>query len=664
MKCGDIFQKWHLKYRLDSKKKKYRQVYLCEGKKEVITIYERSITPNKMCSGIDKLPLEYQWYLRYKDTALTGLPRLLGYGYNDSHVWMITEYLPLSCLADHLKDREYQNGKDLDEFEAYVCYMKTFFMANPLLNQTLVPLCITPENISFANTEDGLSCYLTGLDTMLFPAYGEFKPEVCYDTRYLAPEMLHGEYTIESISYSFALSVLFPYKNEFPFPVPDRHDILPAAEMVGLVQACYGKLDSLGLPESMYRQFNAFLNPDEEQRAVFYNENDELRRMCGIEQTPSSEDIGDAQRMKMMMDAMNSNPFQGCFKRTEGKGLYDVGGMKEIKTKIQSVLYLVRHPEYAKRFNLNLSNICLVGPPGSGKSFFAKKIAEQLDRPSYLAHTSDIVGSYHGDNARSIRNLFQAAEESAPCILILDEVDCAAQRRNADLSPGALETCNELLVQINECNKKGILVVATTNSIENIDPAFLRSGRFDIKLYIGYPDDAEKESILRCVMRDRKNDLKDNDYCSLVRLMNHFVAADIASVAERASEDALIKHANETFRRFLDSIDDTDEDKIGYLEYIDKERDTVSEESFDTWSRVMDKTELRNVYLDFVTSQDADASSIVISYEMLERRIKDLHPSSSTQLEKEYAQKYQDFLPEGEKTRSRIGFNVHVTKES
>ena len=656
MKSGDIFRHRHLGRRLDSKKKRYRRVYLCEGKKEVITIYERSITPNKMCSGIYKLPLEYQWYLRYKDTALTGLPRLLDYGYDESHVWMITEYLPLSSLSEYLKEGDYKNGKNLDEFEAYVCYMKSFFMANPLLSQTLVPLCVTPENISFAETEDGLSCYLTGLDTMLFPAYGEFKPEGCYDTRYLAPEMLRGEYTIESISYSFALSVLFPFKNEFPFPVPDRHDMVSAAEMVGLVQACYDQLNTLGLPESMYRQFNAFLNPDGEQRAVFYNGDDELRRMCGAEHTPSAEDLEDGERMKMMMEAMNSNPFQDCFKRTEGKGLYDVGGMKEIKKQIQSIIYLIRHPEYAKRLNLSAPNILLVGPPGTGKSYLAQKFAEHAGLPYYLAHTSDMVGGYHGDNARAIRDLFIEAQKNAPCVLILDEFDCVAQRRNVALSPGAAETCSELLSQIGECGKRGIIVVATTNSIENVDPAILRARRFDSKIYIGYPDAEEKAAILKCVMRDRPNNLSDNDYYSLVNMMDHFVAADIASIAEKVGHEAFEEHANTVFMQFLDAMDSEDNDKNAYLKFLESEGDNPSESSFDNWCMAKGRIDINEVYYQYAAEQDKRAETNKITYKMLECAIKEHIPSSSTRLEREYAQKYQEFLPEKEKKQTRIGF--------
>jgi len=200
--------------------------------------------------------------------------------------------------------------------------------------------------------------------------------------------------------------------------------------------------------------------------------------------------------------------------------------------------------------------------------------------------------------------------------------------------------------------------VATTNSIENIDPAFLRAGRFDNKIYIGYPDDNEKEAILRCVMRDKPNTLSDDDYSSLVCQMKHFVAADIASVAEQVCNDAFVEHANSIFRTFFDAMNENDVDRKDYLQFIKTENETVSEESFETWCMVNNRIDLRDVYAQYASEQDKGTDLLTITYEMMLKRIKEHQPSSSSQLEREYAQKYQAFLPERERAQTRIGFNT------
>ena len=656
MKKGKVFQGLRLKSRLDSKIKKYRQVFLSEGEKEVIIIYDRSLTPSRMCCGVNQLPFEYQMYLRYQYDSMTGLPKLLRYGYDDKNVWLITEFLPLTGLIEYMKEDDYTSENGIEIFRAYVSLMKTFFKANPLLCQSSVPMCITPDNIFFSETKGSLSCHITGLDTMLFPMYTGFKPEYYYDTRYMAPEILCGEFGVKSTSYSFALSVLSAFKCCFPLPVPDLHYMISADEMVRLVLSFFDELESLNLPAQMYQDFCSFLDPDPEKRTLFIDELEAMCRYGDIEGKNTSLVCGEEDRMDIMNDMM-PNPFEGCFTRTKGNGLFDVGGLKDAKMELQSIVGALRHKEYARSQNITVQNILLLGPPGTGKTYLAGKLSEELDLPFYLAHTSDLVGSFHGESARNIRSLFNEAEKSAPCLLILDEFDCVAQKRNVEMSPGAAEPCSELLSQINECNKKGIIVVATTNSINNVDPAILRSKRFDRKIYIGYPDEKEKEDILRCVLRGKPTSLKDEDYHSLACLMDgHFVGADIALAVDNVCHGLLVEYGNNVFLSFYNNWEEKNPDKQDYLHFIDTSNDFLSESSFYTWCMVTGNNEIKNRYVQYSAERDRSAKPIKITYDMMQKAIKTVSPSSTTQQEREYAQIYQDFLPEKERRRTRIGF--------
>lgn len=657
MKCGDSFHGRILERRLDGRKKRFRQVFRCKGEKEVIIIYKRSSIPAKMDLGPNKLPLEYLCYLKYRKEPVTGLPKLLDHGYDDKYVWLITEYIPLTSLWDYMDDGDYLDGDDSSLFKAYVGFMRTFFMANSMFCQSAQPLCITPDNISFRMDEDGLACYLTGLDTMLIRSYEKICPEHYYDTRYQAPETVSGKYDIRSISYSFALCILSVVKRDFPLPVPDNHYMVPVEETVNLVKEASDKLGELGLPEQMYKQFSAFINPDPGRRAILLDDDEYLSKFLEVMNDNESDDNDNTNKCKRtIMDPFGNNTFEGCFIKTKGRGLYDVGGMKELKEKVMGLLSLNLHPEYAKRQQIETPNIMLVGPTGTGKSFFAKKLAEHLDRPYYLAHTSDMSGSYHGESAQKIRDLFQEAEQNSPCVLILDEFDSVAQKRNVALSPGAAESTAELLSQIAECKPKGIIVIATTNSVENVDIAIMRAGRFDKKIYVGFPDDKEKEAILRCVLRELPTTLEASDYPSLVRLMNRFVAADIAEVVETVKTDMTVPYANGVFSRFYDTSIMSDDEKAAFQRFVSNENEPFSEYAFSLWCKAGQREDLLTNYVKYSSRYDKAAKPQDITYEMLETAIKHHKPSNDKESIRENANKYQEFLSERERMQSKIGF--------
>lgn len=288
MKCGDTFQGRRLIRQLDSGKKKYRQVFLCEGENEVITVYNSQDIPMKMRIGNDGLPLEYLWYVQYKDVPNTWLPRLIEYGYDSEHVWLITKYIDLCFLSDYLGDKNCSEREWKELFDAFVSYMLAAFSANPMLCQTSVPLCLTPDNIFVSEKENGyLECYLTGIDTLLYPAYGEFKEADGFDARYLAPEIFKGEYDLKSISYSLCLSILTIVNEAFPTTVPDLSNVLAPEDIVLLVQERYRSLNSFSwVPATECKRFRSFINPDYRCRSMLNDDVKGEMTVCGEDITP------------------------------------------------------------------------------------------------------------------------------------------------------------------------------------------------------------------------------------------------------------------------------------------------------------------------------------------------------------------------------------------
>ena len=147
----------------------------------------------------------------------------------------------------------------------------------------------------------------------------------------------------------------------------------------------------------------------------------------------------------------------------------------------------------------------MVGPPGTGKTLLARAIAGEAKVPFFSISGSDFVEMFVGVGASRVRDLFEQAKKSAPCIIFIDEIDAVGRRRGAGLGGGHDEreqTLNQLLVEMDGfAGNEGIIVIAATNRADVLDPALLRPGRFDRQVVVGLPDLRGRTAILQVHMR-------------------------------------------------------------------------------------------------------------------------------------------------------------------
>ena len=242
-------------------------------------------------------------------------------------------------------------------------------------------------------------------------------------------------------------------------------------------------------------------------------------------------------------------------KRGGGNGFADIAGMDDLKEMLRKrVIMILQDKELADKYKLTPPNgMLLYGPPGCGKSFFAEKFAEETGFNFILVKASDLGSIYiHGSQGK-IADLFKKAEENAPSVLCFDEFDAFVPSRSGDLGSNQAGEVNEFLSQLNNCSKRGIFVIATSNRPDKVDPAVLRTGRIDKQVYVPMPDLTARRLMFELYLKDRPCDEIDSK--ALAEKADGYVASDIAYVVNEAATIAAFNHENITQELLIKTIE-------------------------------------------------------------------------------------------------------------
>lgn len=243
-------------------------------------------------------------------------------------------------------------------------------------------------------------------------------------------------------------------------------------------------------------------------------------------------------------------------KRGGGNGFADIAGMDDLKEMLHKrVILILKDKELAEKYKLTPPNgMLLYGPPGCGKSFFAEKFAEETGFNFILVKASDLGSIYvHGSQGK-IADLFKKAEENAPTVLCFDEFDAFVPNRSTDNS-GANQAgeVNEFLSQLNNCSKRGIFVIATSNRPDKVDPAVLRTGRIDKQVYVPMPDATARKLMFELYLKGRPCDEINSDV--LAEKTDGYVASDIAYIVNEAATIAAFNHEQITQELLVKTIE-------------------------------------------------------------------------------------------------------------
>lgn len=220
----------------------------------------------------------------------------------------------------------------------------------------------------------------------------------------------------------------------------------------------------------------------------------------------------------------------------------DVAGVEEAKEELQEIIEFLKDPQKFQKLGGKIpKGVLMVGPPGTGKTLLAKAVAGEANVPFFSISGSDFVEMFVGVGASRVRDLFEQGKKNAPCIIFIDEIDAVGRHRGAGLGGGHDEreqTLNQLLVEMDgfESND-GVILMASTNRPDVLDPALLRPGRFDRRVVVGRPDVRGREGILK--VHTRKIPLDEAvDISVIARGTPGFTGADLANIVNEAALNA------------------------------------------------------------------------------------------------------------------------------
>lgn len=217
----------------------------------------------------------------------------------------------------------------------------------------------------------------------------------------------------------------------------------------------------------------------------------------------------------------------------------NVAGADEAKQELEEVVEFLKHPKKFNDLGARIpKGVLLMGPPGTGKTLLAKAVAGEAGVPFFTISGSDFVEMFVGVGASRVRDLFEQAKKSAPCIVFIDEIDAVGRQRGAGLGGGHDEreqTLNQLLVEMDGfAANEGIIIIAATNRPDILDPALLRPGRFDRQIVVDRPDVKGREAILRVHTKGKPID-SDVKVDVLARRTPGFTGADLSNLVNEAA---------------------------------------------------------------------------------------------------------------------------------
>jgi len=373
---------------------------------------------------------------------------------------------------------------------------------------------------------------------------------------YLAPERFSGVCSVQTDLYSVGAMMYQLLYGELPWFLDVSRkrgqDVIDSILAERDKELSLTKEDKYELDDQLLNVIAKSLSYDSEDR--FQSADEFIKAIDGdvkIERQSTKRKI-------LSQQQSDNTPVSSAIKK-KGEGFAAVAGMEELKQQMrEEVIEPLHNPEEYHRYGVTIPNgMLLYGPPGCGKTFFAKHFAEEVGFNFMCITPATLKSRYVNATQENIAKMFKEAEENAPTVIFIDEMnELVPNRDDGNVHEMSRSAVNEMLAQMDRTGEKGIFIIGATNYPNMIDPAILRAGRLDKKYYIGVPDIEARIALFRLYLKKRPYDF-GLDYHQLADMTQGYVSADIQLIVNDASRNALRQHSKITMELLKVAITNT-----------------------------------------------------------------------------------------------------------
>lgn len=381
-----------------------------------------------------------------------------------------------------------------------------------------------------------------------------YKPNINdFNVFYLAPERFSGVNQIQSDIYSVGVMMYHLLYERLPWFIDvsriDEADKIETILDERNKELDLPKLDMFEFDDQIVNTIAKALCYDVEDR--FQTADEFIKAIDGeisVERPDTRKKIQSTETPSATSDVKPVAP-------KKGEGFSAIAGMEELKKQLtEEVIEPLHNPEEYKRYGISIPNgMLLYGPPGCGKTFFAKHFAEEVGFNFIIVTPATLKSRYVNATQENIAKMFKEAEEKAPTIIFIDEMNELVPNRESDVHEMSRSAVNEMLAQMDRTGEKGVFIIGATNYPHMIDPAILRAGRLDKKYYVGVPDKEARIALFKLYLMKRPYDF-GIDYEKLADLTVNYVSADIYMIVRDAALKSLKAHSNITMEFLIETI--------------------------------------------------------------------------------------------------------------